>query len=47
MRFKSDVALDAVINRILDIKDDYHVSEDEAINRVITDKNYMRYYTLD
>lgn len=47
MRFKSDAALDAVINRILDIKDDYHVSEDEAINRVITDKNYMRYYTLD
>lgn len=38
MRFKSDVALDAVINRILDIKDDYHVSEDEAINRVITVK---------
>lgn len=47
MRFKSDAALDAVINRILDIKNDYYVSEDEAINQVITDKNYMSSYVLD
>ena len=45
IRFKSDSALDTVINRILSIQDDYHVSEDEAINRVITDKNYMKDYT--
>lgn len=47
IRFKSDSALDTVINRILSIQNDYHVSEDEAINCVITDENYMRYYTLD
>lgn len=45
IRFKSDSALDTVINRILSIQNDYHVSEDEAINCVITDENYMKNYT--
>lgn len=45
IRFKSDTALDTVISKILSIKDDYHVSEDEAINRVITNTNYMKDYT--
>ena len=47
MRFKSDAALDTVVNRILIIKDTCNISEDEAINQVITDKNYMEHYTLD
>lgn len=47
INFKSDSALDAVISRILSIKDDYHISEDEAINQVITDVNYMKPYRLE
>lgn len=44
MTFKSDNDKEIVGKRIIELMDDYHVSEDEAINTVLDDADYMRNY---
>ena len=43
--FKSEDDLKIVTNRVLSLMDDNHVSEDEAIDAVIADANYINKYT--
>lgn len=42
--FKSEDALKTVAKRVLKVKDDYHVSEDKAINEVFEDEEYINEY---
>lgn len=44
--FKDDDSEKTVVNRIIEIKDDYHVSEDDAISTVFEDDNYMSVYII-
>lgn len=42
--FKSEAALTTVAKRVLELKDDYHVSEDNAIETVFEDTDYIETY---
>lgn len=44
--FKDDDAEITVVTRIIDIMNDYHVSEDDAISTVFEDDEYMKAYTI-
>lgn len=43
--FTSDDDAEIVAKRVLELMDDYHVSEDEAIRTVFEDVEYMTTYT--
>ena len=42
--FKSEAALTTVAKRVLELKDDYHISEDNAIETVFEDTDYIETY---
>lgn len=45
--FKSDEALTVVAKRVLEIKDNNHVSEDDAIDTVLNDTEYIEKYLIN
>lgn len=44
MRFSSNEDLEIVAKRVLLLEDDYHLSEDEAIETVFDDENFINKY---
>ena len=47
MKFTSNEDLETVARRVLSLEDDYHVSEDEAIDNVFDDEGYINNYITD
>lgn len=45
--FKSNDELSIVARRVLELKDDYHVSEDEAIDTIFDDEEYINMYLVE
>ena len=45
--FKSDEYAKVVARRVLEIMADYHVSEDDAIEEVLSDIDYISCYTIN
>lgn len=45
IKFKNDQCHEDVAKRVLSIMDDYHVFEDDAIEQVFSDKDFMKAYT--